>query len=160
MRDDIEKLAESKCHLPPWSAAAKQPLKKSTEKEDEWTKEAQSIQRWLGSQLTEKARQKDWQTSRELRETFLLLSGPSCPSLLWLEIAIVWHLAPVGPSCYKPAVKCDAFCHGCALRLLLLFGCGGIRAGTLGSTVHPKESRFHFPEWNAFWHSSASPWFE
>lgn len=158
MRDDTEKFAESKCRLPPWDKAAKQPLKR---------KKKYRKRRWMNKRGAKHptlagipAGRENWQTWRELRETFLLLSGPSCPFLRWQEIAIVWHVAPVGPGCYKPAVKCDALCHGCALRLLLLFGCEGIRAGTQGSTVHPKEGRFHIPEWNAFWHSSASPWFE
>lgn len=153
--DDIEILAESKCHLAPWSAAAKQPWeKKSTEKEDEWTKALAGIPA---------------DGESEAKKTDRLQGGSERPSCLCLVPlapfcygwkTIVWHLAPGGPGCYKPRVKCDVFCRGCALRLLLLSGCGGIRAGIRGSTVHPKESRFHILEWNAFWHCSASPWFE
>lgn len=94
-------------------------------------------------------KKKDWQTSRELGRP-CCFSGSLLPTKAgWLEIAIVWHLAPAGPGCCEPAVKCDARCRAFALQLLLLFGCGGIRAGTRGSTVHPKESRCHIPEWNA-----------
>lgn len=159
MRGDIEKLAESKSDLLSPNCCSQATMQKVLKKK-RWMSKRGAKQHLLGSQLTEKVQQKDWQTSRELRETFLLLSGPSCPFLPQLEIATAWHFAPVGSCCYKPAVKCNAFCHGCALWLLLLFSCRGIRAGTQGSNVHPKESRFHIPEWNAFWHCSARPWFE
>lgn len=160
MRCDIEKLAESKCHLPPWSATARQPKeqrKKMNERERRWASNVSWNPSWpkKGSQ-----KKKDWQTSRELGRPCCFSGSLLLTKAGWLEIAIVWHLAPAGPGCCEPAVKCDARCRAFALQLLLLFGCGGIRAGTRGSTAHPKESRCHIPEWNAFWHCSASPWFE
>lgn len=159
MRHDIEKWLESKCYLPSCSVSAKQPRIKHRKKR-RWMSETElSIQRRWWSQLMGKARQKTdrFQERAERPSCFCLV--PQAPSAMDGN-SIVWHLAPMGPGCYKPAVKCDAFCHDCALRLLLLFGCAGIRAGTRGSTVHPEESRFHIPEWNAFWHCSANPWFE
>lgn len=156
MRDDNEKLAESKCHLRPWSAAAKQHEKEGRGKKMNDRKKSSASNTGIPGE-----RKAKYNTDRLQGNTDLLAFVWSLlPLQLRLEKAIVWHLVPVSPGCYKPAVKCNAFCHGCALRLLLLFGCGGIRAGTWGSTVHPKESRFHIPEWNAFWHCSASPWFE
>lgn len=151
------KITRVKMSPSPLKCCSQATMKKWTGKRKRWMIERRAQHPTLVSQ--EKARQKDWQTSREHRPSCFCLV-PLTPFLLRLKKAIVWHLVPVSLGCYKPAVKCNAFCHACAFRLLLLFGCGGIRAGTRGSTVHPKESRFHIPEWNAFWHCSASPWFE
>lgn len=72
------------------------------------------------------ANEADWQSSRVLRETFLLLFRPSWPFWQWKEMGTLQHFVPLGLSCYKPAMKCDSFCHSCAhCWQLLLFGCGG-----------------------------------
>lgn len=74
--------------------------------------------------------QKDRETSRHLCETF---SAFVCSPLLLSAVArecAEWHSAPVRPGCCNAAVKCDAFCCVCALRLVL-FGWGGIRLRAL-----------------------------
>lgn len=94
-------------------------------------------------------------------ETFLVCNGPphthtfffamrgnrNCDTwLLWVQAATSqqWNVI-----LSATVVHSDCCC------------CLAVEESELGlRVVHPKESRFHIQEWNAFWHFSASPWFE
>lgn len=142
--------------LPAQKAASKQPLIKNWKNKNlnEWRN--QPVLAASQADGGSKTRQSDWQTSRQLGETSLLFFRPSCPFFLnggkweWCDTWLLW--APAATS-----QQCDVilFCRGCALWLLL-FGYGGIRAGTQGSTPQRRVD-FIFESENAFWQSSASP---
>lgn len=110
---------------PPQSAPAIRKIQK-TKKNGEL--EALSFQCFLGSRLIVKARERQAGVRRAPRSSSFCWV-PRGAFVLRKETGTLRHCAPVGSSCYQPAVKCDCFCH--SVDCCCCWAMQQIRAGTL-----------------------------
>lgn len=153
----MENLAVSKVTFHPEVLQPSSHLKTNTEKEDEWKKRHEESNAGVpvdgeseAKRLTDfKGAQRDllpfvWSLlthfAMEGNRNWLTLGSCGMPTATSQQWNVILSAM---------AVHSDCCC------------CLAVEESVLGLRVlHPKESRFHIREWNAFWHSSTSPWFE
>lgn len=154
MRDNNGKISSVK--MSPSTLQCCSHLETGTEKEDEWKKRHEASNAGVPVDRENEAKRltdfKGAQRDLLLLVWSLLTHFAMEGNRNWLTLGSFGMLAATSQqwNVILPAMAVHSDC--CCLV---------VEESALGlGVLHPKESRSHIWEWNAFWRSSTSPWFE